>query len=107
MPNKVIIPGLAILLVAVSTHAQGTVVFANPGAPISNRLTQAPVPMGQQFWVALYWLPYSITPPTSWDFDAAGPSACAAITNINIAPGVFYGGPVTTIEGITPPGGRA
>jgi len=100
----VIIPGLAILLGAVSTHAQGTVVFANPGAPISNFLTQAPVPAGQQFWVALYWLPDSPIPPTPSDFDAAGSRACAAITNF-IAPGVFHGGVVRI--GLFSPGAQA
>jgi len=97
--------GLATLMAAALSYGQGTVTFANPGAAVSNMLTSAPVPAGNAFWAALYWLPDSPNPPTTADFDAAGPTAIAYTTNF-VAAGVIMGGTVR-IEGITPPGGNA
>ena len=100
--KKTTIIGLATLMAAACSYGQGTVNFSNPGATVSNILTLAAVPSGNEFNAALYWLPDSPTPPTTADF---GPNAVAKTTNF-IAPGIIVGGSVR-IEGIDPAGGNA
>ena len=104
--KKTTMIGLATLMAAALSYGQGTVVFANAGATISNILTLAPVPAGSIFAVALYWLPDSPTAPTTADFDAAGPGARAAVATNFAGAGIFSAGTVR-IEGITPPGANA
>ena len=103
--KKTTIIGLATLVAAALSYGQGTVNFANPGASVSNILTLAPVPAGNQFWAALNWLPDRPDAPTTADFDAAGEAAIAKTTNFTAA-GIIVGGSVR-IQGLTPAGGNA
>jgi len=82
----------SVMLAAVSLHAQGTVAFANAGASaVTNSLTQARIPVGTAFHVALYYLPDQVATPTTADFNERG----IILTPDAVVPqfaGIFNGG---------------
>jgi len=88
----------AFVATAVGVFAQGTITFNNSSTQlVTNSATGQPLPVGNQFVIALYYGPNG-TPE-------AGLSQIAT-TPIAAVPGRFFGGTVTT-PATTPPGGVA
>jgi len=101
--KKLILTASAILA-AVSVHAQGTVALANAGASaVSNILTQARIPVGTAFHVALYYLPDQASTPTTQDFTERGIILAGDAMFPQFA-GIFNGGtktaPTSTAGGL-------
>jgi hypothetical protein len=88
----------AATLVSTSAVAQGQVQFSNFGAPITNSLTGMPLPTGNVFSAALYFLPDQAIAPTTADFDMHGLILDPPATNFLVAGvgGVFNAGRRTT-----------
>jgi hypothetical protein len=86
------------IFVSASALAQGTVVFSNIGAPITNILTGMGLPSGTLFRAALYFLPDQPTAPTTGDFDAHGVVLNPLMTNF-LPGGIFNAGERTAPDG--------
>jgi hypothetical protein len=93
----------ALVVISLNAFAQGTLTFANIGAPITNDLTGLPV-AGTVFRAALYYLPATGAvgekPPTPSDFDHVMPLNPSASF---LSGGVFNAG--TRTAPTTPAGG--
>lgn len=92
--KKLILTACAIVAAA-SVHAQGTVAFANAGASaVTNITTQARIPVGTAFHVALYYLADQAATPTTSDFDQRGIVLAGDAVFPQFA-GIFNGGTKT------------
>jgi hypothetical protein len=105
--KKLILLSAAMMATAIAGYSQGTIVFANPGQPITDSRQPGTSVAAAPFRVALYWLPDQATAPTTADFDAAGSAAIALESYTLAAPGTFARPGSTRIEGVTPAGGFA
>jgi hypothetical protein len=105
--KKLILLSAAMMATAIAGYSQGTIVFANPGQPITDSRQPGTSVAAAPFRVALYWLPDQATAPTTADFDAAGSAAIALESYTLAAAGTFARPGSTRIEGVTPAGGFA